>query len=369
MKKTAYLSFILCLLSFYASEAQVFSNDFLNIGYGARAQALSGAVSATARDVSASYWNPAGLSGQESPLSIAGMHAEWFAGIAKYDFIGISKTLNAEKESVGGISVVRFGIDNIPNTLNLVNADGSINYDNVYSFSAADYAVLLSYAQRLGKKGSPYSIGGNVKIINRNVGEFAQSWGFGLDIGLRYQKNNWMAGALLRDATGTFNAWSFNFTDAERATLQATGNLVPESSIETTRPTLILGGAYRWNFNQTYSLLTSVDAWINTDGQRNVLISSKTINIDPRVGLEFSYKNLVFLRGGVGKFQRQTDDIDVNKKTLSVLPTFGVGLKLGRFHIDYAQTDIGNSSALLYSNIFSLQLDFAKRKTAKPPVE
>lgn len=348
--------FIICIS--LNLNGQALSNDFLNIGVGARALGMSGAVTATSSDVTSSYWNTASLTRQTNPLSVGAMHAELFAGISKYDFIGVSKTLNAEKKSVGGIALIRYGIDNIPNTLNLVNPDGSINYDNVYEFSAADYAFLISYAQKL-KKDSPFSIGGNVKIINRNIGQFATAWGFGLDASLLYQKKNWTFGLTARDISTTFNAWSFNFTDKEKATLEATGNAIPENSTEITKPTFHLGGAYSFKLNKDYNLTPEIDAIFNTDGQRNVLLSSKSINIDPKLGLELGFRNFLYVRAGVGHFQKITDDIDATKKNTTFQPSFGIGLKLGRFHIDYAQTNVGNNGGLQYSNIFSLQLDFA----------
>ena len=41
-------------------------------------------------------------------------------------------------------------------------------------------------------------------------------------------------------------------------------------------------------------------------------------------------------------------------------PNFGVGLHLKSITIDYALTDIGDQSAALYSNIFSIKLDLNK---------
>jgi hypothetical protein len=77
------------------------------------------------------------------------MHAEYFAGIAKYDYIGASKRIDSN--SVAGISFIRFGVDNIPNTLELVDANGNVDYSRIKSFNAVDAAVLISYARNMQK--------------------------------------------------------------------------------------------------------------------------------------------------------------------------------------------------------------------------
>ena len=46
------------------------------------------------------------------------------------------------------VITIRFGVDDIPNTLNLVDADGNVNYDRITYFSVADYALLLSLAKK-----------------------------------------------------------------------------------------------------------------------------------------------------------------------------------------------------------------------------
>ena len=61
-----------------------------------------------------------------------------------------------------------------------------INYNNIQSFSSADYAFLFSFAQKLKEtENKNISFGLNAKIIHRSVGKFAKAWGFGLDGGYR----------------------------------------------------------------------------------------------------------------------------------------------------------------------------------------
>ena len=80
--------------------------------------------------------------------SINLMHAEYFAGIGKYDYAFYCFTSSNNKRTFG-ITGLRFAVDDIMNTLFLVEPDGTINYNNIQSFSSADYAFILSLAQKL----------------------------------------------------------------------------------------------------------------------------------------------------------------------------------------------------------------------------
>lgn len=348
---------LLILAFFYVDAAYgqaKYSNEYLAIGVGARAQAMGNAQITEVNDVSAIYWNPAGLVNLDAPFQVMAMHTELFAGIAKYDYIGFAKTLNKEKKTTIGLSVVRLGIDNIPNTLNLIGPDGSINYDNITEFSTADYAVFMSYGRQINDK---LSVGGNVKVIRRVVGSFGSAWGFGVDLGAQYKVKNWRFGLMARDITSTFNAWSFSATEEEKAVFVATGNDVLESSVEVTRPRFILGAAWTKKFGEKLNLLVEANFDITTDGQRNVLISSSSLNIDPHAGFELGYNDFIFFRGGVMNFQDVKFNAGEDKTYLNAQPNFGIGLKLGKVTLDYAYTNIGGVSEVNYSNVFSLKLN------------
>lgn len=358
--KIQFLLFVAALLFCRAAFAQKYSNEFLAIGVGARAQAMGGAQAASVDDITAGYWNPAGLTQIAAPAQIGAMHAEWFAGVAQYDYLSFGTSLNREKNSYLAFSLIRLGIDNIPYTINLVNTDGTVNYDNLSSFSASDYAMLGSYAQQL--KNPAFSVGGTFKVIHRTIGKIGQSWGFGADAGIQYRKGRWMFGLQGRDLTTTFNAWSFDLTEREKEVFTATNNEIPSSNTEITRPRFILGGAYKFKLNQKSSLLSALDFEVTTDGQRNVLVSSRGFNGEPRLGFEYDYNRQVQVRAGLSNFQRVKNDFNADDENLTMQPNFGLGLRLGRVQLDYTLTDIGNVSQVSYSHIFSLKLDIKERR-------
>jgi hypothetical protein len=344
---------------------RIYSNEFLNIGSGARALGMGSTSVASGSDATSGYWNPAGLSYNRDNPSITAMHAEYFSGIGKYDYAAAVFPLNSDKPSSFGISFIRFGVDDIANTLDLVQPDGSINYDNITTFSSADYALLLSYSRMLiDEDDKSLSIGGNAKIIYRKVGSFANAIGFGFDGGIMYRTGNWQLGAVARDITSTFNAWRFSFTDREKEVLYLTNNEIPVKSTETTLPRLILGGAYNFEFSDKFHLLGEVDLDMTFDGKRNTVISANPISIDPRIGLEANINKVVFIRAGASNFQQTLDDADTlnQKKVWIFQPSVGAGFKLGNVKIDYAFTNLTNQSNPLYTHIFSLTVDLVKKE-------
>ncbi len=337
-----------------------FSNEFLKNGVSARAFGMSNTVTAIVNDVSAGYWNPAGLTQIENKFQAEAMHAEYFAGIAAYDYGSFAMPLN--NGDYFGATIIRLGIDDIQNTIDLLDQNEEVNYNRISKFSTADYAALLSYARKTNVEG--LSIGANVKIVHRVIGDFAKAWGFGLDASAQYRiKEKWFVGAILRDATTTFNAWSYTLDQRTKQVFLDTDNEVPENDIELTAPELRLGVGRKFYIKKKIGVLPAFDANLTFDGQRNTLVQSKRFNLSPSFGFEADYKELIYLRGGVGNIQtvdkRYSDGNDYTFQ-----PNFGVGLYLknllglGSLAIDYALSDIGDASGALYSNVFSLRIEF-----------
>jgi hypothetical protein len=345
--------FVATSLGIYA-QAPKYSNEFLAIGVGARALGMANTQTGITNDVTAAYWNPAGLATQSSDIQIGLMHNEYFAGIAKYDYAGFSMKLDTA--ATIGISVIRMGIDDIPNTINLYDNQGNINYNRITKFSAADYAIMFTYARKSKVKGLSY--GANVKLIYRQIGSFAQAYGFGLDVGVQYRTGQWYLGAMGRDITSTFNAWTFDLSDDMQEVFLATGNEIPDNSLEYTLPRLNLGAGRNFKISDNISSLIALDMDVTFDGERNTLIKTSVFSIDPKFGVEFGFKDIVYIRGGIRNLQQETDFGD--KQSFTIEPNFGVGVRIKKMiSIDYALTNIGDS--YFYSNVFSLRIDLNKK--------
>ena len=327
-----------------------YSNEFMNIGVDAAALAMSGSVTATSNDVNSGYWNPAGLVHLEDN-ALALMHSSYFANIANYNYVAFAMPL--DDRSAIGLSVIRFGVDDILDTTKLIDQQGNINYDRINLFSAVDYGVTFSYARKLPIPGLNYGV--NAKVIRRIIGDFASSWGFGFDLGIQFETKNWQFGLMARDITTTFNAWAFDqdrLEDIQNA-IPGENQEEPETN-ELTLPKLQLGMAKSFIFDYDYSLKAEIDLIVRFE-QNNDIISTSFASITPAFGFEFGYIDLVYLRGGVGNFQNELE-FD-NTKKLSFQPNLGLGFKYNGVSIDYAITDIGDQSVALYSNVFSLKID------------
>ncbi len=351
LKEKFLLLLLIVSATLSAQTVRKYSNEFMNIGVDAAAFGMSNAVVASSGDVNSGYWNPAGLVNlEDKQLSL--MHASYFANIANYDYAAFAMPL--DDKSAVGLSVIRFGVDDILNTTQLIDEQGNIDYNRISKFSTADYGFTFSYARKLPLDGLNYGV--NAKVIRRVIGDFASSWGFGLDAAIQFRSDKWMFGIMARDITTTFNAWSIDeekFAQIQGA-VEGQNQELPETT-EITIPKLQLGMARKFVYHYDFSLLAEVDLNFRF-AQTNDIISTSFASITPSLGLEFAYIDMVYVRTGVGNFQniRQLDNTD----SVGFQPNIGVGFKYKGIQVDYALTDIGDQSAALYSNVFSLKLDW-----------
>jgi hypothetical protein len=351
------------------AQQRKYVNDYLNLGVGGRGTGMSGAQIASVNDVTSAFWNPAGISYVTSDLQVGLMHSEYFSGIAKYDYLGTAFPMK-NKKGVIGLSLIRYAIDDIPYTLDLIQRDGTVDYTKIKAISSQDYAGLISFAQPLklkrfaGRDDADIRIGGNLKIIHRSIGSMANAWGAGLDLGAQAKIGRWKLGAVIKDLTTTYTLWSFSFTEKEKQVLTETGNDIVSKSTEMATPRIILGAGRNFPLSKKMSLLAELNTDITTDGKRyGNLINVKPFSVDPRIGAELSYKKLLYLRAGLGNFQRVLNDNDTSntKKTTLFQPTLGLGVKIKHFAIDYSFSSLNIQSSALYSHFISLRIDINKK--------
>lgn len=353
MKKISAVFFILLSLQLFAQTVRKYSNEFMNIGVDAASLAMSNTAVSFTSDVNSVYWNPAGLN-QIKDQQVAGMHANYFANIAQYDYLAYANVI--DDRSSWGLSLIRFGVDDILNTTELIDNQGNIDYNRIELFSTADYGVTFSYARKLPVTGLQYGV--NAKVIRRIIGDFADSWGFGFDIGLQWQRNNWNFGLMVRDLTTTYNIWNINEKkyQAIADAIPGQNQELPEST-EITAPKAQLGVSKKIIIRYDYSFLAAANLNMRFT-KTNDIIATDFVSIDPALGFELGYTDLVFLRAGVGNFQKITQ-LDASETT-NFQPNIGLGFQYRGIQIDYALTNIGNQGVALYSNIFSVKVDLGQ---------
>ncbi|WP_243739401.1 putative type IX sorting system protein PorV2 [Flavicella sediminum] len=355
MKKIIFILFIAFQMA-HGQTARKYSNEFLNIGVDAAALGMSKSVTATTDDVNSIYWNPAGLAAvkvNEGAL----MHTTQFAGIGNYDYAAAAFVPEGAKDLVLAVALIRFGVDDILNTTALIDSDGRIDYNRISLFSAADYALNFAVAKKI-KTIKNLQVGINAKIVRRTIGDFASSWGFGLDIGAQYKLGAWKLGLMLRDITTTFNYWTI---DSEG--LEAIQNAIPGQNQETpstqeiTLPKLHFGIARNFVLkNKKFNLLSELDLHVRF-AETNDVFASSNMSATPSLGFQLDYSKFVFLRAGVGNFQYKNPFND-SSSSLTLEPNLGLGFAYKGIQIDYALSNIASSGNALYSNTFSLKFDF-----------
>lgn len=332
-----------------AQKVVSYGADFLAGGVGGRALGMGGTHVALARDVSAGYWNPAGLSGLNFP-EVAYMHAERFAGVVSFDYGSMAMPINAR--STFGLSFFRSGVNDIKNTLDAWDPERNQPRpnpeDHISSFSAADLAFFLSYARMLR---DDLTVGVSGKIIRRNIGEFADAWGYSFDLGAQYRLGQFMLGANLQDAAGMRQSWSVNQTEL-RNIQDIFGEELPQGGVEAVLPVARLGSGYVAEFGD-HSVVLGADVDLAFDGQRAYAMNAGDISFHPRLGTEYNFKGIVALRAGLSNVTTS------ERYGWNATPTVGAGLRLNQLTVDYGFGDFaGLASDLGFSHRISARLTF-----------
>ncbi len=347
MKKFLSCFVAMMLIVALGVEGQVVdnANDFLELGGFAASQSLGNSDIALVKGSEAAILDPSGLVDGGAELDFAVLHNRYMSGMATQNIV--SAAYRTDSLTAFGASLLRVGVDDIQNTLHLFDSDGQIDYSRISYFSVADYALFLSVGRRLERL-QGLSVGANVKLIYRHEGDFANAYGFGVDIGARYMKGRLSCAAVLYDAATTFDFWSVDASEFDSSYI-VTGNSIPVSRLEQRSPSIAFSSAYVFG-NEVFR--TTVTASLRTCFGYNTsyVVHSDFASVAPSAGVELSFRDVVSLRGGISDFQY--DDLRSISHKASARPSVGAGLRLHGFRTDYAFFFSGAMGA--GSNVFTV---------------
>ena len=293
---------------------------FLSIGVGARANAMGGAYTSIADDVTALFWNPAGIATMRQS-QVALIHSDWIADLS-HDFIGIAIPL-------GNLGTVGFSL----NALTMDDIEVTTpDYPEGYGewASSNDMAIGATYARTLNDR---LSIGGTVKYIRSQLWHMTAST-MAVDLGITFTDlfDFFKIGAAISNMGGKmryFGRDTFVYHDIVEN--EAGNNEKIDADLQT--------GSY----NIPITFRAGISAVVNRDSQMPLLFAVEFFEPSDNVrslnvGCEWAYFDKIFLRGGYSSLFE-----DDTEKGL----TLGGGLKLRvprsliNIYLDYSYEDFG----------------------------
>jgi long-subunit fatty acid transport protein len=302
-----------------SQRAGTSSLQFLKIGVGARATGMGESFVAVANDISALYWNPAGLM-QFPEVGAHFSHSEWLVDL-KHEYFGGVYRLG--KHNAFGISVTSLHTEAMQKTTEF-QPEGTGEY-----FKYGDLALGLAYARRLTDQ---FSFGISFKYVEETLAELKMR-GVMFDLGTYY----WTGLSNSRFAVTISN---FGPQVKPDGSVNITGGRTLSEFQSFPPPTLFrIGFAIDPVDNAVNKLTTTIQLNHPNDNSENI-----------NLGAEYSYKDFLFIRGGY-KFNVDSEDF-----------TAGIGLKLPVYitktSVDYS---IANFKDLGFTHRVSINLLIDKK--------
>lgn len=322
--------FLFCIVN---SDAQIGSSlnktgttaaQFLKIGVGPRAIGMGGAFTASANDVNAMYWNPAGLSRMNS-MEAYFNHVDWILDV-KMDYAAFAMEV-ADLGTLGAFVSV-LSMDDMPvRTLQQPEGTGEL-------FSAGSFVIGLSFARNLTDE---FSIGFNAKYVREHIwNESAKT--IAIDVGTQYVipfLNEFRLGASISN-------FGPKMKMEGRDIIQTTTVGVGEGNLINTNLQLD-----EFEMPLLFRIGVAVDAIKTSDSRLTIAADAIHPNDNSEyvnAGLEYTWNETFFLRGGYKSiFEAQGEQGF----------TFGAGINYRIFDafkvkVDYAYQDFGRLKNVQY---------------------
>ena len=315
------------------SKVGTTSASFLEIGVGARSNAMGGAFVAVSDDANALYWNPAGIARLERS-TVTFVHSEWLAD-TDFDFAGIVIPLGTFGTLGASITALNMGEMDVRTVF---EPEGTGE-----KFSAGDVALGLTYARNLTDR---FSFGLNTKYIRQDIWHMTAS-SIAIDVGTLFttQFNDMKIGMSISNFGNKMKMEGKDtrvYHDIDP--VKFGNNELINAFLETERwplPLIFRVGISMDLIRNEYSrFIIAADALHPNDNYESV-----------NLGTEYAFNDLIFLRFGYKSlFLKDTEEG----------LTAGGGIKYqlaGKIFVnfDYAYADFG---ILQNAQRFSLGIDF-----------
>jgi hypothetical protein len=337
-------------IAILASIALAFSQTFAGAGnrtgtngasellipVGTRDIALGGSTISASSGVESIFWNPAGTARMKNSADLYFSHMSYFADIG-VNYGAVSASL--ESFGVLSLAIKSLAIDDIPVTTTR-DPDGTGQ-----SFKPQYFTVGIVYARQLSDR---IAVGLTGNLISERLGDVSAT-GVSFDIGLIYEN------------LANVNGLSFGITVKNigpQMKFDGSGLLQTASVSGQHRPATL----YQVEAS-SFELPSSINFGVGYKRQLNDMValqgttsfqSNNFMDDEYRFGLEASYQDLLFVRGGYNFAQKESDE-----REYLFGPAFGVGIHsaLGNTEvtIDYAYRSMDVFEG---NHVFSVKLGF-----------
>lgn len=336
------MTLVLCAQVFAAGSNRAGTNaaSELLIPVGAKYIAMGGASASGVTGLDAIYWNPAGLDRMSYTAGGQFSHMLYIADISvSYAAVGVK---------FGGIGAIGLSFKTLGfGDLAITTEDAPDGTGEL--FSPQFMTVGLTYSRALTDR---VSVGATAKLISESMDRVSAS-GFGFDVGVQYQN------------LGDINGLHIGLVIKNLGPgMQYDGNglLRKGDPLDVNRPASfykVVAGTDEL----PSTMEIGVGYSLNINDNNKIDIESQFVNNNfdddfTRVGLEYKFNDMVFLRGGYGLAVNNAEDVTGEKTNIFGL-TLGAGFKYNfgglMLGIDYAYRAVNYFDA---NNVFSLELGF-----------
>lgn len=310
----------------------------LRIPVGARYLSMAGSSISYVRGLESIYWNPAGVDLSTSDANAIFSHRSYIADMSM-NFVAASGRLG----DVGtiGLSFRSLNIGDI-NVTTMDQPDGTGQI-----ISPSYFVLGLTYSKQLTDR---ISVGANFNLISENIDRVSAST-FAFDFGVQYRDLFSLPGFNLGVVVKNLGApikFDGNglYVNADDPNAQRGPTFLKIDAASAELPSEIaIGVSYHRNLDNDNALTVS------TTFQNNNYSYD-----DYKFGLEYSFRNLLYLRGGY-LWAPQSDD---NTPNIFQNFTVGVGLNLAEFSgldlsVDYAYVPVKYFDA---NHVFAISFGF-----------